>query len=715
MELNDATWLLNGLPGAEPRIYLGRLNQDFGDGGLRFHLDDRAQGEEFALARIRLFPADSQVTSGVSLLMRGADQDSVSEFRQSSRPSQKLPFTDASAAWEIIGWPVYAFPVFVASPDVSPIINEILARPDWGTGPEGKTVAILLDDNTQIPDEANYVAFEDYYGGSGNPAMLILYETVIDTFNGGPVLSKPKTRSISVSLSPEINAEFYIEYGPAPGSYTKAIGNSVTDLPDVDPVVDLDAGDAIELKIADLEPATRFYYRLRARKKDAVTPFEAGPESSFITRRNTGESYTFAVMADSHAGTDWASYDNDRWRMGFRTMANAIEAEPDFFVVAGDEACTSYADLSSQGFYDAILRYYQTRKLYGELASSAPIFLVLGNHDGEAGYHEPSIRTYSYAARSRTFFNPSNTTYPFGGGPKENYFAWTWGDALFICLDVFAYTGPEDPFYIEPYGSAWHLGEEQLNWLQATLSASQARWKFIFAHHILASFEKNGYGRGGAKYAHDWEQGVIHQMMLDYGAQIFFYGHDHVFADGTADGVHYTLASQCFGTATTPWITDPYFIDAYPYGFFAERGYIRVRVGPRSAWVDFIKTSLDDQGNGDVIYGYQLADVTADLMPPPDPDVSPGQWFQFDAVFTNSTDEAQVYDYWTTISFLDDGEFVIDLQENQTLAPNDAVTVPYNLLVPNWVNADGYTVTTEVGDYPDGVIAYDAFSGAILD
>jgi 3',5'-cyclic AMP phosphodiesterase CpdA len=645
--------------------------------------------------------------------LSGVNQNSTGEFSQANRPSQQWPLTDAEISWEIVTWHYDEFHTVIYSPDVSPIINEILARPGWGTGVEGKFLSLLIDTQVESDSEVNFVGFEDSFGGEGRPAVLELYETIIDTFIGGPVLSKAKSTSISISLFAGATADFYIEFGTSPGDYTQAVGETQTILPAVDPVSGLAAWTSRELKIKNLSQGTRYYYRLRARKAGLGGSYEAGPEYSFMTRRSRGEHFNFSILSDSHIGTLEDPF-GVVWDTGVQTLQNALAAAPDFFVVNGDEVCTDGGSLASKSMYDSFVRYARVRHFYGPLANEASIYLVLGNHDGEASYQEYPVPINSYTARQAFFYNPDSETYPFGGGPKENYFAWEWGDALFVCLDIFSYTGPERPKNIEPYGSAWHLGDEQLAWLELVLSYSQARWKFIFAHHILASWEKDGYGRGGAKYAHDWEQGIIHQMMIDYGAQIFFYGHDHAFADGTADGVHYTLCAKGVGVGGPPWASDPYFIDAYPDGFFEEKGHINVAVGPRSVWVDLVRSSLDPELNNDIIFSYHMADVTAALIPPVDLDIPKGSWLSFEAAFTNSTDEIQSYDYWVRLELPSGFDFVYDLQEDQTLNPEETMTVPYSIYIPTYITPGSYTVYAEVGDYPDNVISRDEFGGEII-
>ena len=42
--------------------------------------------------------------------------------------------------------------------------------------------------------------------------------------------------------------------------------------------------------------------------------------------------------------------------------------------------------------------------------------------------------------RKAHFPNPGQTTYPQGGSPDEDYYGFTWGDALFLVLNVTGYT-----------------------------------------------------------------------------------------------------------------------------------------------------------------------------------------------------------------------------------------------------------------------------------
>ena len=111
---------------------------------------------------------------------------------------------------------------------------------------------------------------------------------------------------------------------------------------------------------------------------------------------------------------------------------------------------------------------------------------------------------------------------------------------------------------------------------------------------LRATSPTPAYGRGGGQAAHIGEQDTIHQMMMQYGVQVFFYAHDHVFTDMVVDGIHYTLP----GSAGAPWK----FTTAetgYTH-YFPDSGHARVVVSPDSVAVDFVA-----QG-GRILDGYVL-------------------------------------------------------------------------------------------------------------
>jgi hypothetical protein len=123
----------------------------------------------------------------------------------------------------------------------------------------------------------------------------------------------------------------------------------------------------------------------------------------------------------------------------------------------------------------------------GLVSSAAPLFLALGNHDGEQlrfidGTDE-NMAIWSNYMRKKYFPNP--------GGQLQSYYAWQWGDALYVVLDPFwnSQRGPRDG------GWSWTLGKQQYEWLEKTLAASKARYKMVFLHHLVGGAESPA-GRG---------------------------------------------------------------------------------------------------------------------------------------------------------------------------------------------------------------------------
>ena len=92
-------------------------------------------------------------------------------------------------------------------------------------------------------------------------------------------------------------------------------------------------------------------------------------------------------------------------------------------------------------------------------------------------------------------------------GTLKDYYAFTWGSALFVVIDPYWHTdspvdnapGLERKERKNPWSIT--LGDEQYKWLQQTLDRSKAKYKFVFS--IMFS----GTGRGGVERAKLFEWG----------------------------------------------------------------------------------------------------------------------------------------------------------------------------------------------------------------
>jgi hypothetical protein len=216
------------------------------------------------------------------------------------------------------------------------------------------------------------------------------------------------------------------------------------------------------------------------------------------------------------------------------------------------------------------------------------------------------------------FYTGNSETEPYGIGNPENYYAWTWGDALFVVLDVYRGSGNSSA---KPEKWEWSLGVTQYNWLKNTLERSSAKYKFVFAHHIRGQgrggitnaklYEWGGYEADGVTYGFTanrpgWSK-PIHKLFVDNKVNIFFQGHDHVFAHEIMDGVTYqALPMPSDSTYQIGILANG---DSYTSDVIGGTGHLRVNVTSSGIKVDFIQAYLpaDENGNrknGNVAFSY---------------------------------------------------------------------------------------------------------------
>ncbi len=317
------------------------------------------------------------------------------------------------------------------------------------------------------------------------------------------------------------------------------------------------------------------------------------------TQRPSGSHFRVTVTADSHLdqNTDPVLYR--------RALANVRADNADFHIDLGDTFMTEkHVDRASAA------KQYLAQ--HGYLAAiGTPLFLVLGNHDGEEARQRrgagENLASWSNTMRQRYFPNPvpdrffsGNGDVSTGNGALADYYAWTWGDALFIVLDPYWYAG-------ERRGDeGWNLslGKTQYDWLARTLANSRARYKLVFVHQLVGGqgdqgrggIEMAGFGEWGgrngdgsdgfAAHRPGWNE-PIHALLKRYGVNLVLHGHDHLFAAQTLDGIAYQEVPQPGhpgnGQAR----------DAETYGYrngsiLGQSGYLRLNIGPDGIVVEFL-------------------------------------------------------------------------------------------------------------------------------
>lgn len=203
-----------------------------------------------------------------------------------------------------------------------------------------------------------------------------------------------------------------------------------------------------------------------------------------------------------------------------------------------------------------------------EHSHSVPVFLVNGNHEGEAGWLSTGtgqdITVWTTHARQQYYLNPAADDFYSGDTTDERFvglraawYAWQWGDALFVVLDPFWYST------VKSNTDGWviTLGETQYRWLAQILADSQAKFKFVFIHNLVGGLD--GQMRGGIEAAPYFEWGglnadgsygfdqkrpgwgrPIHQILVESGVTAVFHGHDHLYDKQDLDGIVYQEVPQ---------------------------------------------------------------------------------------------------------------------------------------------------------------------------
>ena len=217
--------------------------------------------------------------------------------------------------------------------------------------------------------------------------------------------------------------------------------------------------------LTDLITGTEVLYRISTNGVELAN-------GSFRTAPGPDRPFSFTVVGDSGTGIE-AQYE----------VADRMAAlDPEFVLHTGDVV---YPDGEADGYDPFFFQPYQA------LASRAPIFPTLGNHDYHTEDGQPYIDAF-YLPHN----NPANT---------ERYYSFDWGNAHFTALDF--NTGPD---------------AKQLDWLKNDLASTDKAWKIVFYHQAIYSSGPHGY----EKWVEDRRQ-LLAPIFEQNGVDVVFNGHDH--------------------------------------------------------------------------------------------------------------------------------------------------------------------------------------------
>ena len=426
------------------------------------------------------------------------------------------------------------------------------------------------------------------------PAMLQAQQII-----HGEMLGRPTDTGITIQAFFDADAEARLRYGVEEQQlYDSTAWQACA------------ASSPLEIVLTELKPNQRYYYRLEYRSMIESTVVSR-PVRTFHTQRPKGAPFTFVIQADPHMDeqSDTSVY--------LRTLRNELEDTPDFMIDLGDFLMTDKLKNANHVVPRDTIPYrcHMLRSAYEEACHSVPLFIAIGNHEGETGWYQNgtpnNIAIWGTQERQKYFLNPAPDNFYTGDttnhayvGLRENYYAWNWGDALFIVLDPYWYTRPKPDSLT---GWRWTLGEDQYLWLKQTLENSTATFKFVFSHQLVGG---DPDGRGGVEFANRYEWGgdnldgspgflanrpgwykPIKDLLTEHRVNIFFHGHDHFFGKQELD---------CMIYQETPQPSLPNFQNvpqAQDYGYFQGQilpnsGHIRVTVGPTGLQVEYVRAYL---------------------------------------------------------------------------------------------------------------------------
>lgn len=433
------------------------------------------------------------------------------------------------------------------------------------------------------------------------------------------ILGCPEADRISMNIFPAADIEGYIEYGT--DSQTLNYRTAVMSFPGRTPSL---------LNLSGLIKDTGYTYRLCYRKP-GDGDFRKGRDYHFHTQRAPGSNFTFEIQGDSHPERTPKQNNPVLYE---QTLLAVAKDRPDFFMCIGDDFSVDALAEVNAGTVAGV--YLKQLPYLGLVAHSSPLFLVNGNHEQAARCNlngtADNVAVWAQVNRNRLYPQPAPDGFYSGNtekvehiGQLRDYYAWTWGDALFVVIDQYWHSNaPVDNVFGGGRKSRdlWNitLGDVQYKWLKETLECSNAKFKFVFAHHV------NGTGRGGIENAGYYEWGghdrngskafetqrpgwalPIHQLMVKNGVTIFFQGHDHIFARQEKDGIIYQ---------TLPEPADPdytlYNKDAYQSGdIFPNSGRVRVTVNSEKVRVEYIRSYLTRDvtalhPDGEIAFAYDI-------------------------------------------------------------------------------------------------------------
>ncbi len=350
-------------------------------------------------------------------------------------------------------------------------------------------------------------------------------------FLHGPYTGCPTATEVTVSWTAEAPLRGWVEYAPweefvTSGSLSRSACHEPT----------ATGRETVHLRLRDLEPGTRYAYRV-VLGEDAAR--WTSPVGTFATPPVAGGPVAFAVISD----TQWQWDGVNR----IQVVGDALAADPtpfQFILHAGDlveSPISRYWDHLFASLSGALLR--------------APFLPVLGNHERN------SITYY------RAFELP-----PGGGQGGKRWWALEFGDVIVVGLDTNV-TRPQE-------------FNDQVEFVRERMGEGFVHKFVVFHHPVFSSDATYGPGTEGL-------QVLWHPVFVDLGVDIVFTGHAHNYERIERDGVTYLVVGGG-GATLQPLAEDR--LEGSRAGSDDHWFYVRVRTDSEGIHVEAVAVARLENG-----------------------------------------------------------------------------------------------------------------------
>ncbi|MCX6307622.1 MAG: SMP-30/gluconolactonase/LRE family protein, partial [Bacteroidia bacterium] len=248
------------------------------------------------------------------------------------------------------------------------------------------------------------------FGGKFNNQLFItagvsVYKVDIrfyDDFVAPGLLGVPTDKSVIFNAISDKPLSAYIAYG-----------TNAADLSLQTPVTDFPANVPMEIKLDRMIGNTAYFYQLYYKLSNGVM-FKTGTAGTFFTQRSVGQDFSFAVEADPHLD------ENSNFHTFRNTLLNEAKLHPDFMIDLGDNFMTEKFPIID--YYYIEQRNLLYRNFWDTVCKSMPLFIVIGNHEGELGWMNSNQASdpFNTATAVRKNYYPSPQPDSFYTGNDAN-------------------------------------------------------------------------------------------------------------------------------------------------------------------------------------------------------------------------------------------------------------------------------------------------------